>query len=286
MVGFFSDIFRQEDIKDEWLQSIREDNTPLYNLLKFALESEGQTSLIYGEKSGWSDETRGRIPNDWWYDIPSINTQSKERVGYPTQKPLALLERIVKASSNEGDIVLDPFCGCATTCVAAERLNRQWIGIDVSQRAYELIKIRLNSEAQAGRVGMDLFADGDDYKIGTSILPSPLLLPKERTVEIKNIPIMNNLTESFALENCTCTISSSKALYKLFCGGYGFFGGGGATGLGNFFHLLAGNSFDLPFCKLIIGLCLGALGILLISFRIKKFYHNYIGRFYHNVFAM
>ncbi|MGI9257133.1 MAG: DNA methyltransferase [Salinispira sp.] len=237
----FSDIFRKEDIKDEWLQSIREDNTPLYNLLKFALESEGQTSynfcylvymairlieiqrilketgsvylhcdptmshylklamdcifgeynfrneivwgykwggttskkhfkkkhdiifrysksnvfifnidsiLIYGEKSGWSDETRGRIPNDWWYDIPSINTQAKERVGYPTQKPLALLERIIKASSNEGDIVLDPFCGCATACVAAERLNRQWVGIDVSVKAYDLVRQGLKQQVE------------------------------------------------------------------------------------------------------------------------------------------
>ena len=71
---------------------------------------------------------------------------SQEKVGYPTQKPLALLERIIKASSNEGDMVLDPFCGCATTCIAAERLERQWIGIDVSHKAYDLVKERLNKE--------------------------------------------------------------------------------------------------------------------------------------------
>ena len=79
---------------------------------------------------------------DIW-DISYINSQAKERVGYPTQKPLALLERIIKASTNKGDIVLDPFCGCATTCVAAETLERQWIGIDVSPKAYELVKERL-----------------------------------------------------------------------------------------------------------------------------------------------
>lgn len=84
--------------------------------------------------------------NDWWADIPSLNAIAKERTGYPTQKPLALLERIISASTNEGDVVLDPFCGCATTCVAAEKLDRQWIGIDISQKAYELVKMRLEKE--------------------------------------------------------------------------------------------------------------------------------------------
>ena len=79
-----------------------------------------------------------------WVDIP--RAIGKEYLGYPTQKPLALLERIIKASSNEGDLVLDPFCGCATACVAAEKLGRKWIGIDVSDKAYELVKIRLNNE--------------------------------------------------------------------------------------------------------------------------------------------
>ena len=83
-----------------------------------------------------------------WLDIYSLQTitRSKQYVRYPTQKPLALLERIIKASSNENDIVLDPFCGCATTCIAAEKLNRQWIGIDVSVKAYEFVKERLQKE--------------------------------------------------------------------------------------------------------------------------------------------
>lgn len=72
--------------------------------------------------------------------------KAKEWLGYPTQKPLALLERIIEASSNKGDVVLDPFCGCATTCIAAERLERQWIGIDVSHKAYDLVKERLDNE--------------------------------------------------------------------------------------------------------------------------------------------
>ena len=77
---------------------------------------------------------------DWW-DIPSIN--NKERLGYPTQKPEALLERIIKASSNPGDIVFDPFCGCGTSLAVAKKLNRNYIGIDVSPTACELIKKRI-----------------------------------------------------------------------------------------------------------------------------------------------
>ena len=69
--------------------------------------------------------------------------RANERIGYPTQKPLALLERIIKASSNEGDVVLDPFCGCATACVGAENLGRRWIGIDISPKAVELVNMRL-----------------------------------------------------------------------------------------------------------------------------------------------
>ncbi len=79
---------------------------------------------------------------DVW-NIPTINNMSKERTGYPTQKPLALLERIIKASSNPGDMVLDPFCGCATTLVAADRLRREWAGIDLSPLAIKLVNERI-----------------------------------------------------------------------------------------------------------------------------------------------
>ena len=89
------------------------------------------------------DEQRGRPHGDLWTDIPPINSQAKERLGYPTQKPEALLERIVSASSNEGDVVLDPFCGCGTAIAAAERLNRRWIGIDITHIAITLIRHRL-----------------------------------------------------------------------------------------------------------------------------------------------
>ena len=88
---------------------------------------------------------KGKIADDV-FRHNSVMPWARERTGYPTQKPLALLERIIKASSNEGDLVLDPFCGCATVCVAAERLNRQWVGIDISPKAVELVQYRLKQQ--------------------------------------------------------------------------------------------------------------------------------------------
>ena len=90
-------------------------------------------------------EARAPVIGNVWSDIPIINPMSKERTGYPTQKPLALLRRIIEASSNEGDVVLDPFCGCATALVAAEQLNRQWIGVDISPKAKDLVRERLQN---------------------------------------------------------------------------------------------------------------------------------------------
>ena len=89
------------------------------------------------------DEMPGVPLQDSWNDIKSLQGQSKERTGYPTQKPLALLERIIAASSDAGDVVLDPFCGCATACVAAEGLGRRWVGIDISPKAVDLTNFRL-----------------------------------------------------------------------------------------------------------------------------------------------
>jgi DNA modification methylase len=89
------------------------------------------------------DEVEQPKIGNLWDDIPSVQSVSKERLGYPTQKPLALLERIIEASSNEGDIVLDPFCGCGTAIAAAQKLNRKWIGIDVTWIAIDLIEKRI-----------------------------------------------------------------------------------------------------------------------------------------------
>ena len=86
-------------------------------------------------------KTDRTIDNVW--RIPCLQPASGERIGYPTQKPLALLNRVIEASSKEGGVVLDPFCGCATACVAAEILGRQWIGIDLSPKATELVNMRL-----------------------------------------------------------------------------------------------------------------------------------------------
>ena len=94
---------------------------------------------------------KGVPENDVW-QIPFVAPSAKERIGYPTQKPLKLLERIILASSNPGDIVLDPFAGCATACVASERHHRQWLGIDISEKAAELVQIRIRKE-------IDLFHD-------------------------------------------------------------------------------------------------------------------------------
>jgi len=92
----------------------------------------------------------GKFPEDWMTHIPYL--RGKERTGYPTQKPLKLLHRIIKASSNDGDLVLDPFCGCATACVAAEQLGRQWIGIDISPSAEIITKLRLDEASQQGKL--------------------------------------------------------------------------------------------------------------------------------------
>ena len=92
------------------------------------------------------DDMPGVPVQDVWIDIPPINSQAKERVGYPTQKPLTLLDRIIKASSNENEVVFDPFCGCATTLVAADRDQRNWIGIDISAKAAELVVERIRDD--------------------------------------------------------------------------------------------------------------------------------------------
>lgn len=89
------------------------------------------------------DEARGQAIHSVWTDIPIINSMSKERMGFQTQKPMKLLERIIRASSNEGGIILDPFCGCGTTIMAAQELKRKWIGIDITHLAISLIKSRL-----------------------------------------------------------------------------------------------------------------------------------------------
>ena len=113
--------------------------------------SEGESSIISASAKTLDGRSKsevenlfgaGKIPEDWWADIPILTSQ-KERTGYRTQKPLNLLRRIISASSNEGDMILDPFCGCATTCIAAEELQRQWVGIDIGEKAADLVQMRM-----------------------------------------------------------------------------------------------------------------------------------------------
>lgn len=91
----------------------------------------------------YQEDLKGLAVGDVWSDIDPINSQGRERLGYATQKPLALLERIIQASSNPGDVVLDPFCGCGTAVAAAQKLGRQWVGIDITHLAISLMKNRL-----------------------------------------------------------------------------------------------------------------------------------------------
>jgi DNA modification methylase len=125
--------------------------------------------LVY-TKSGtprykrYLDEMKGTLITSIWEDIPFINSQALERLGYPTQKPEALLERILRSSSNEGDVVLDPFCGCGTTVQVAQRLNRRWIGIDITHLAIGLIKKRLvDSFGPEVRKSYDVIGEPTDY---------------------------------------------------------------------------------------------------------------------------
>ncbi len=106
------------------------------------------------------DVERGAHMPDWWTDLNALQTYSPERVGYPTQKPESLLERIITASSRPGDIVLDPFCGCGTAIAVAHRLERQWIGMDISPTAVGVMQLRLERQgAKVDLIGLPVTVD-------------------------------------------------------------------------------------------------------------------------------
>ena len=98
------------------------------------------------ERKVYLSSSKGKPIADVWNDIKALVGKNTERVGYPTQKPLALYERIIRASSNKKDIVLDPFCGSGTTLIAAERLQRKWVGIDIWENAHDVVIGRLEKE--------------------------------------------------------------------------------------------------------------------------------------------
>ena len=152
----------------------------------------GYETLLVSDKE--IDE-KGVRENDVWH-IPFIPPSSKERTGYPTQKPLALLQRIIKASSNDGDIVLDPFCGCATTCVAAQQLGRKWIGIDIEKQAVGILVERLSDDA-------GLFKDF----INTTIIP-------QRTdIEIE-LPSVSVKEQLYKEQNGLCNACGTKFEFR------------------------------------------------------------------------
>lgn len=112
-------------------------------ILEASIQRYEYTRTLGGKQYiGGDSANKGKIPEDVW-PIPVVKRNSEESLGYPTQKPLALLERIVRASSNPHDLILDPFCGCGTAIHAAENLNRQWIGIDISRVSAELMRERI-----------------------------------------------------------------------------------------------------------------------------------------------
>ena len=118
----------------------------------------------------FADEMPGVPLQDLWTDIPPIGSGVAERLGYPTQKPETLLERVLRVSSNEGDLILDPFCGCGTTIAAAERLNRRWVGIDVTHLAIGLIRHRLRH------------AHGDGIEETYDVVGEPVEVPDAETL--------------------------------------------------------------------------------------------------------
>ena len=146
----------------------------------------GKRKSIYGKESKGS-------PMPDWFDIPIINPMAKERTGYPTQKPLSLLERIIKASSNKGDIILDPFCGCATTCVASEKLGRKWIGIDISIKAHDLVRERLAKEVEGWKEFLGGEHKANDKNINFSTSPPKRTDRKGYTKDTKSIYIISHV---------------------------------------------------------------------------------------------
>ena len=165
---------------------------------------------------------RKQYANEWfgapignlWNDIPIASKQ--ERFGYPTQKPLALLERIIKASSNEGDLVLDPFCGCATTCVAADKLNRKWIGVDISPKAGEIIDQRMKKELGIFKVNYVVETHGQP-KTGPGLFAPNEMLAKDR-LESTHVPRRYNAPENkrhlFGEQSGRCAACGFESPYR------------------------------------------------------------------------
>ena len=139
--GYFYDFYGYKTPKNGWLYPKKTmENLKIDDLLHYPKTKKGIMRQVW-----FASKYKGKKKNNIWTDIACLH-KNKEVTDYKTQKPLALVDRIIKASSEKGDLVLDPFCGCATACISAEKLGRKWIGIDISDRAGSLIKQRLKKD--------------------------------------------------------------------------------------------------------------------------------------------
>ena len=168
-----------------------------------AFQSTGRTEHEVIESYG-----TGKVVEDWWSDIPSGGQiPASERTGYPTQKSIALLERIIKASSKPGDMILDPHCGCATACIAAERLGRRWVGIDIWDGAHDLVVQRLEKECEG------LFGGSVHYRTdipdlrGEDVASTPQLAQVYQAIKpasMKRDEMMRVLTDQWGMRCWGC----------------------------------------------------------------------------------
>ncbi|MBC6436558.1 MAG: HNH endonuclease [Rhodobacteraceae bacterium] len=153
-----------------------------YQIAKFSKKDEdGRSYKEFKGRRTYLDQSPGRPVPSWWADIGQAAQSKKEFTGYPTQKPIVLLERIIKASSDESDMVLDPFCGCATTLVAAENLQRQWVGIDIWKGAHEMVRKRMADAT--GFFGKVTFTDIPPVRTDDGEASAPFLRVKQRVKE-------------------------------------------------------------------------------------------------------
>ena len=168
------------------------------------LKQMDSENRLYWSRNGkpyrkyFMDEYPGMSASNLWIDIPP--TLGKEKTGHPTQKPLKLLKRIIEASSNPGNLVFDPFCGCATTCVAAEELDRRWIGIDISRKAYDLIQYRLETKDAYKNTGI---IHRTDIPIRTSHMDLPNYRTHKHTLYGKQEGLCGGCRDHFPFRNFT-----------------------------------------------------------------------------------
>ena len=150
-----------KDVKQQFFvrQYIEYTEDYIKERFKYTDENGRRYRLQLGNRKQFLDESKGKPVSDIWTDIFPINPMAKEKLGYPTQKPEALLERIIRASSNPGDVILDAYCGCGTTIAVAQNLNRNWIGIDITYHSISLILKRLTS-FNNDQLPTDIIVDG------------------------------------------------------------------------------------------------------------------------------